>query len=194
MGLVDELEHVVRAAQHADEAGRLLKHPPLPLEGGHLAAAREDPVGGFDAHAEETAHGSGLIAHRGVREREVRLLQPAAAVEHQAEIIHVDRLAGEDAGEQRIEDIPRLAPYFPQCVPPQCPGVLRPEDRGERIVVEPGLLAPPRHEHRLLGGEHQRHQRLEGLRPMPRLAKRRSLPVVRPYALAHVPAPGQEGR
>ena len=124
--LVHEIEDVLRALEHADEAGRLLVHPPLPQQRRHFAAIDEDPVGGLDAGAEEAAHVAAGAAYRRVREREVRLFQPAVAVEFQAEVVHVDRLAREDALEERCQHLARLAPDFAQRGAPQRLRVLAP--------------------------------------------------------------------
>ena len=83
IGVIDVLEDVVRAGEHADEARHLLKDRTLPLALGSLPSFRENPSGGLDDNRDDSGRISSLIGRRRVIEVHPDLLGLPASIERQ---------------------------------------------------------------------------------------------------------------
>ncbi len=191
VGLVDELEHMVRAGEGADEARRLRKQALLALLLLGCPSRRQDPVGGLHHRAEHAGHSAGLIAHRRIGESEPGLLLVAAPLQHQRQIFAIGRLARQSRVDQRDDVGPDLRPDVLEAGA-QGGRMLDAEALRIGVVVEEAELGSPRDEHGELGIEQQSHHRAQRLRPALRRSERGCRPVVRAHQRADGAAPGQE--
>ena len=193
VGLVGDLEHVIRAAQHGEDAGRLLEQAHQALVLLFAVAFRQHFAGHLDAGAIHAGHGAVLVAHRRVREAEPGVLVVAVAVHAQRQPVHVGGFALERAHDQRMDVVPDLTPDVVEAVT-QRRGMLFAEDDRVGVVVQEAQLRPPGHEHRELRVEHQADRGAQRLGPGTRMPERGMRPVVRPHHGSHLPAPAQEGQ
>jgi hypothetical protein len=77
-------------------------------------ALADDATRGLTDDAENAADPARFVAHRIVRDVEVRLLDVAVTLDHEHQILRPERIAGvHDAGKQRLQHVPQLAPAFP---------------------------------------------------------------------------------
>jgi hypothetical protein len=143
--------------------------------------------------AEEPLHPAFVVAHRRVREREERFLQPRAPVHLQAHVAHVDRLAREDAVDQRGDVGLDLAPHFQQRSAQRL-GMLAAQQGCVAVIVEQRPFRPPGDEHRLPRPQHHPDQRPQRRRPALGRAQRRRAPVVRAHGRAQRATVRQERR
>ena len=176
VGVVDVVVDVLRAGEQRHEARHLLEHQPLALRGSAPTAFTEHDVGRLAAHAEQCDDVLCVVANGRVREGEVRFGRLARAIEHEFDVVHVDRHAREHLIEQRRERGTGLCPDFEERLA-ECPRVPIGEQRNVAIVVDQGALIAPCHEHRLFGGQHHADERLQRWRPVERRTQGGRLPT-----------------
>jgi hypothetical protein len=146
---------------------------------------------GLDAGAEHPGDPARIVAHRAVAEREVRLLRIAVPVHGEGDVVHVGRLAGVGAGEDRLDLVPDLVPQLVER-PPERARMARAAHLGVAVVVERRALLSPDDQHRLARAQRHAHQGLERLRPGFRVAERRVGPVVLAHQRAALAPAGEE--
>ena len=124
----------------------------LPVErlGFPTLALADDLLGCLMARAEDAADLAGLVADRGIEEREVRFLVIALPVHDQLDLVHVGRLARIAARHDRAHAVDEFGPDLEEG-PSQGGGMVAPEDLRIAVVVEHRLIGTPGHEHRLVG-------------------------------------------
>ena len=155
------------------------------------AAFGQHLAGDLVAGTEEAGDLPGLVAHGGVGEAEMRLLQIAATLHEEGDVVHVDGVARIGPLDDRHEVGTDLLPHLQKVAPQRC-GMLRRQDLGVGIVVEQRALRPPGDEHGLVGRQHDADQRLQRRRPVLRRPEARPGPGERTQAFAHHAAAGQK--
>ena len=121
----------------------------------------------------------------------MRFLRAVTAVERQADIVHVERLAREHTVEQRRQLGRDLGPYCHERLT-QGRGMLVAEERRVSVVIDQPSFRPPGDEHGLLRAKHHAEQRLQSMRPNARRPERAPLPIVSADQRAHLTAAGEE--
>jgi hypothetical protein len=151
-------------AQHCHEAGRLLEESLQALHLGDGLPLGAHPRGRLRAGAEHAGHPSAFVAHRGVAEGESGLLRVAVAVHDEGDILHMRRLAGIGARQDRLDLVPDVGPELIER-PAERRRVARPAHCRVAVVVEGRVLGPPHDQHGLLRDKRDADQRLERRRP-----------------------------
>jgi hypothetical protein len=184
---------VLRAAQHRHEAGRLLEELPQPLALGDAAAFGQHLPRGLLAGAEHAGDPARLVANRRVAEGKMWLLRVAVAVHGERDVVHVGRLAGIGARQDRPDLVPDVMPEVVEG-PAERRRVPHAAHEGVAVVVEGRVLRSPHGQHGLLRAQHDGGERLESLRPSGGIAQRRARPIVRAQECARRAAAGEEIR
>src|ERR1700728_4375531 len=97
--------------------------------------------------AQETADGPVVVTDRAVGKGEVSLLQRAAAIEREHQVLLRERLAGVDTFEERLDGRPGFWETLLDAAPHGPRMLARPEDGTIRIVVEENVLRSPEDPH-----------------------------------------------
>ena len=184
-------EHVARALaafldalDAGDVRGEIAQRAQAPLA--------DDALGVLGDDAEHAGDAALVVVDRAVRERVVRLLGEAAALEEEQQRLVPGRLAvREHVLDARTDVGPDLGPDLVRARA-EHPVALDADGRQVRVVAEERELRTPEHPHRVARIEHHAHDRLQRLRPDRRRAERRRGPVEAAHALADFAAAGEE--
>lgn len=188
---VDEFEHMVRAAQHGHEAGRLRKHLRQTLALLVDAARGQHLLRGFGADDEHAAHAAGctVVVDRAIAVGPVDLLQLAVAKNRQQLVLMP---SGAIAAQHQLDlGLDRLPDFRPGLLArhAQDAGMFfRAQRRAVGVVVQADVLLTPEDEDRMQGRQSQAHHGFETGPPAIRRAQDRGLPVVGTDAPRHLTA------
>lgn len=123
----------------------------------------------------------------------MRLLRIAVPMHDERDVVHVDRLAGIGARQDRLDLVPDVVPEVVER-PAERRRVARAAQEGIAVVVEGRVLRSPHDQHGLPRAQDDGDQRPESLRPSRRVAKGRARPVVSAQERARRAAAGEEIR
>ena len=197
VGVVRQLEHVARTAQHREKGGcepedvsesRAL-YLELRDERLHLHVA-EHALRRFLTHHERPGDGAVVIAHRAVAVCPPDILEPAIALDGQVLVLMPCRaLASHDERDLRSDGLPDISPEFPSARPERAGmAFTRSKAWTVRIVVELHELRSPPEKHRVPGHEHRADHRAQALRPATDRPERSARPIVLGAEARHLAA------
>src|SRR6185312_7613270 len=133
-----------------------------------------------------------IVIDRTIGEGVVSFLGEAAALEKEQQRLIPGRAALlENLGDSRPDLRPDLLPDFVRSGA-EYPVALDTDCREVSVIAEEGELPPPEHPHRITRVQHDADDGFERLRPVLRRAERRSRPIQRAHALAHLAAACEE--
>ena len=195
MGVVDELEDMVRATQDADEAGCLLEQvrQTLPL-GRCLALCQNLPcrLGADDQNAAD-AVGCRRVVDRAVAVGPEDLLEHAVPDDrHELVLVPGGPLAAQDELDLRSDDVPAFRPGLASGRAQHRRMLSGAEGRPIAVIVEADVLLAPEDKDRVARREGHPDRGLQPLRPGLGRPQRRGAPVVGAHERAHLAATGEE--
>ncbi len=147
VGLVDELEDVVGAAQNADESRRSFEQRALAFPLLLLRLAPQDGLGGLHAGAENAGDPALGVDDRAIGEGEPGAFPPALRGQVDLQVLEEALAALESLFDDRSDLVPDLGPDL-QERPAQRLRMPAPEYWRIGVVVDEGAVGAPDQEHR----------------------------------------------